>query len=500
MMHDHRPLLRGLLLLFAISCSQATLGQESPKRLRQERIIQEHTREFVAPLEQLQQALSDAIHTFATEGSEELFELIPGRYPEVVSLPYLLKNLATFPGGQVALEMFIGLISNQTGIKIPEDVVKDILNDSGILLNYFKISPRLLHDIIVGLNRILKSTNQTATVRLPSGFNFPEDLADYPLDVTPYLPRVDPTSPNSSIWFGYLMPEETTVAQAKINLLTSFIFNQLSDNHHLKPTDPNWFVVKVNGQSYSRVDHFLNALLSKDKATLNTYATKRVAVFFGIYLEVEQGRLLEVADPVMIRTGLFDSTGTKEAVLPSVHSEYVIDFQASGCNFSLVWYEGDDGIGFFPGNFYALASWVGILNGPNITGAQGVNAILYMSLFRDILIQAAVKNSLWDNGYGISGVCDDSCSIIELLTTKEGTQFPNLMDKGFVVPEILHRVRQKDEFSHLYYDLLRVVNSMPVDWRGPLDSTARARARSTIVWPPGQEPFQCVVDARAILA
>jgi len=101
---------------------------------------------------------------------------------------------------------------------------------------------------------------------LPSGFNFPEDLADYPLDVTPYLPRVDPTSPNSSvatiiavaswlaplftpmrmasssrhqqIWFGYLMPEETTVAQAKINLLTSFIFNQLSDNHHLKPTDP----------------------------------------------------------------------------------------------------------------------------------------------------------------------------------------------------------------------------------------------------------------------
>jgi hypothetical protein len=40
------------------------------------------------------------------------------------------------------------------------------------------------------------------------------------------------------IWFGFFMPETTTIEQAKINYLTSFIFNQLSDNHHLKPTDP----------------------------------------------------------------------------------------------------------------------------------------------------------------------------------------------------------------------------------------------------------------------
>ncbi len=30
--------------------------------------------------------------------------------------------------------------------------------------------------------------------------------------------------------------------------------------------------------------------------------------------------MLEVADPVMIQTQLFDSTGTKEAILPAIHS------------------------------------------------------------------------------------------------------------------------------------------------------------------------------------
>lgn len=38
---------------------------------------------------------------------------------------------------------------------------------------------------------------------------------------------------------------------------------------------------------------------------------------------------------------------------------------------------------------------------------------------------------------------------------------------GFVIPEILYRVQQKDSLSYLYYDLLKIVNNMPVDWRGP---------------------------------
>ncbi len=89
------------------------------------------------------------------------------------------------------------------------------------------------------------------------------------------------------------------------------------------------------------------------------------------------------------------------------------------------------------GNMYLLESWVGRGDGPILQGEAGVDAIIYMSLLRDILIQVipslfgfshlsplcklvlthypffclfilidqlAIKNELWDNGYGISGM------------------------------------------------------------------------------------------------
>jgi hypothetical protein len=93
----------------------------------------------------------------------------------------------------------------------------------------------------------------------------------------------------------------------------------------------NWFVVKVKGQSYSRIDTFLNALLAdvrcldidrtfllwrfccchdpscfvfssfffltvvttppstlQNQASLNTYLTKRIAAFYGLYMQDKQ--------------------------------------------------------------------------------------------------------------------------------------------------------------------------------------------------------------------
>lgn len=488
------PLLLCLLIVGAFCSSAIDKEQERLERIR------EKVSSLVDPLREAEEAL--AARFIAPEsGSDDnksLFSLIPGRYPKAVSLPEFLESLPTLPGGPEALQIVIELIQSKTGINIPEDTLKLILSDSSLLLNYFKGSPRLLHQLWAGLNYVMPPSNQTA-FRVPSGFNFPDELTTFAFNVTPYLPSISPLTPNSSVWFGFFMPETTTLEQAKINFLTSFILNQLSDNHHLKPTDPNWFVVKVKGQSYSRIDTFFNALLADNQASLNTYLTKRIAAFYGLYMQDKQGNLLEVADPVMIQTGLFDPTGKNEVVLPAIHSEYVIEFGAGNFNFNVVWYEGDDGIGFFPGNMWLLESWVGTLNGPNITGSQGVNAILYMSALRDILIQTAVKNELWDDGYGVSGVCDDSCGIIEMVTTGSSTEYPNLMDKSFVVPEILYRVRQRDDLSYLYYDLLKIVNNMPVDWRGTKDPTARSRAAGTIVWPVGAEPFQCVIDARAIL-
>lgn len=489
-----------LLCLLCLVVGSLSLKSDNADREQQRRqLIHDYVNvNIMQPLLKTKEALSQLASSIHLSETKDLFSLIPGRYPKAVSMPTFLEKLPLLPGGDIAIAKLVELIQSKIGITIPEDMLTAILNNSTLLLNYFKGSPRFLHELWVGLNGVMQPTNST-TFRVPSGFNFPEDLATIKFDVQPYIPSIAPLSPNSSIWFGFFMPETTTLAQAKINILTSFIFNQLSDNHHLQPSDSDWFVVNVNGKPYSRIDTFLNALLA-EKAHLNTYLTKRIAAFYGLYMkDGNTGDLLEVVDPVMIATGIYDSTGTKEAVLPAIHSEYVIEFSMGNFNFNIVWYEGDDGIGFFPGDMYLLESWVGTLNGPNITGAGAVKAVLYMSALRDILIQTAVKNKLWDDGYGVSGVCDDSCGIIEVVTTGASTEYPNLMDKSFVVPEIYYRVQQRGDLSSLYYDLLRIVNNMPVDWRGSPDPTVKARAAGTIVWPAGAEPFQCVVDARAIL-
>lgn len=74
---------------------------------------------------------------------------------------------------------------------------------------------------------------------------------------------------------------------------------------------------------------------------------------------------------------------------------------------------------------YVLESWVGELNGPNITGTDGVRSVLYMSALRDILIQVAVKNNLWDTGYGVSGTlytqscrAEESLNLLLLLSSR----------------------------------------------------------------------------------
>jgi len=284
--------------------------------------------------------------------------------------------------------------------------------------------------------------------------------------------------------------------------VTSFIFNQLSYNSRLTPDSPNYFVLKFNNKDITSVEGFVNEILNSNKAnTLTAYVTKRIAAFFGLYVKTPQGKWLEIADPLMVSTGYYSIGGAEEVILPAIHSEWVIDVTLQGgISFNIVWYQGDNGIGFFPGNMYALESWVGGSNGAILAGAEAARATYLMSLLGDILIQIYQEKRLALYGYLITGVCDDACGAIEALTYGASTEYPNQMIKSTVIPEIVRRVKKQDMFSRYYYELLTVVSSIPEDWTETKDATAPARALGTIVYPVGKEPFQCVVDGRAILS
>lgn len=48
----------------------------------------------------------------------DLFSLIPGRYPQAVSLPDFLAKLPSLPGGPEAIQIMVELIQNKTGMTL----------------------------------------------------------------------------------------------------------------------------------------------------------------------------------------------------------------------------------------------------------------------------------------------------------------------------------------------------------------------------------------------
>lgn len=72
------------------------------------------------------------------------------------------------------------------------------------------------------------------------------------------------------------------------------------------------------------------------------------------------------------------------------------------------------------------------------------------------------------------------------------------MNKELVLP-VLQKYRAHNNRNSLYYkDLIKSVTTLEPDiYDNP---TLKSRALASITWPPGKEPFQCIVDARPILA
>jgi hypothetical protein len=131
------------------------------------------------------------------------------------------------------------------------------------------------------------------------------------------------------------------------------------------------------------------------------------------------------------------SLSGESAITTAIHDELVIEIRSgpntkgTPFNIDILWYEGDDGIGFFAGSLYDYASWVGagmaitivtrsplslthpplslsvppIVNTQHMEGTQAIDYLHLAAVFSDVLIQTAVTYNLYDLGYGATGVC-----------------------------------------------------------------------------------------------
>jgi hypothetical protein len=441
----------------------------------------------------------------------DLFTVIPGRYPKTVSLPDVLSNIPDGPEGRKFLQDLTNEIFLRTGIWIPELVLDLFFEDSSALLNYLQFTATELYDGIFALNWAYQngyiSNDAPTSPKLPNGFDLAQSQ-NFPLNLTNFIPG-PPVKVAPGLWKGFY-PGNASDATIKSEIIFGMALNQLANNSHLPNNDPKMFSVKYNGKLFSSVDDLLNALLANGH-TVRCWLTWRAVDFFGYLTKGPKGEWLEVPAPIMMDTGIlanYSNAGKfnwppSQAILPAIHDELVIEIrsgpssQGTTVNVDLLWYEGDDGIGFFARDLYSLASWVGQVDAEPLEGTEAVNYLHLAAVFTDVLLQTADKYNLYDLGYGATGVCVDSIAIIEYVYFNEMTLYPLLMEKYLVIPVVQQFLNVNNRNAQHYTALLKALKYLPVDvWDNP---TLKTRVNNTITWPPGKEPFECVIQARAIL-
>ncbi|KAL6060736.1 hypothetical protein QOT17_013368 [Balamuthia mandrillaris] len=449
--------------------------------------------------------------------SKSLFSLIPGRYPNAVSLPDVLEALPNTPGSRQFIQQLAEWIYKTIGIPIPAFVIDLVFEDSSYLLNYFALSPLQLMDGMLALNVAyqlgLISYTPPKVDYLPNkGFDLANAL-QFPLNLSNYLPG-PPVQLAPNLWQGFYRGKASNQTIQE-EIVWSLALNQLANNSHL-PDDSNVerFEVTYNGEKVASVEQLLRALM-KNGHSISVYLTWRAVDFFGWLTQVkvdDKWEWREVPLPLMLRTGVTrkNKNGeTEEAIFPSIHDELVIEIKSGpsskGTKFdgTLLWYEGDNGIGFFAGDLYSYASWVGGFDSSYMEGEQAVQYLTMASVLSDALIQTAVDFHLYGLGYGVTGVCVDSVAAIEYTVYHNITLYPLMMNKGYVEPTLRKYINLHNRNQKYYQALLDAIHAFTPDYdnaKPSYDPTLPERALRSISWPAGSEPFQCVVDARSILS
>lgn len=438
--------------------------------------------------------------------AKDYFTVLPGMCP-CASLNTVLSEVPDTPEGRAFISKFAAELSSKIGITIPSFVLDIMFDDASVLLDYMVLSPLDMLVIIAAAN-VAAQDGKLQPVKptlppVPSGFDV-ADMASFPINVSALMPPADPVVLIPGyLWQAYT-PGNVSLDIVKDEVVMSLIWNQLAANNHLAPSNDTRFHVVYNGATWDSLDGLLGALAANGH-TLRMWLTWRAVDFFGYltYNATEQ-RFLSVPVPLFTSTGLRDPVTGQEAILPAIHNEYVIEIRPTsatkGTAFTgdLLWYSGDDGIGFFARDIYNVGSWVGTKNSEYVSGAEVVRLVRMMGVISDALVETARVNHFYDWGYGITGVCVDSTGIIEAMDFGGVSLYPLLMEKIFLQQELEVLRTRNPPLAPLYDSIAAALDQLDPDVYSNNPTSCR-RALNSLAWPAGDAPFQVARDARAIL-
>lgn len=422
------------------------------------------------------------------------YDLVPGRYPDAVPLTTVLNAIAGAPQGQAAVNKILDEVKARTGINIPPELRAEVMSNPAALTNILELTPGQLSSGIAALNAAHQAGKTKAAeapkLLLPQHF----DLAN--------LDSVDAPRPASTmkelapgLYQGDL-PGPASDAQVKRNRVLAEVFGRLSNNVGAAEK----FSVTHNGKSFTKLDDFVKALKA-DGYEVNVSFEQRVANFSNLKT-VGPGsnppKFLDVPAPLMIKTGIKDALG-KEAIVPAVHSEILVSIKGPKFNADIKYYQGTSGTGFFPRGIHGDPSWCGRTKQADLTGDDALKAISIAGAFTDIVNTTAKAKNLYADGYGVTGVCNDSVAVVQQAVTGRADAYPLLMKDSVLSDALNARLGDADTSDNAAYRAIRsAMRELPSDVRKN-ESQAR-RALASLPWAVGREPFASSEDARRILS
>ncbi|MFO0725167.1 MAG: hypothetical protein U1E65_15405 [Myxococcota bacterium] len=435
--------------------------------------------------------------------------LIPGKYKDsAVSLTDVIAGLGKTPNAQAVVKALIAEFQATTGIAIQPGLQAAAMGNPSRILDALNAKPEQLAAGVDAINALFQTGKLPdipgKTRLLPQFFDL-KDLASAPHKRPTDFPRKEliPEMPGA-LFQGDLPNTKLSDAQAKSNQVFAEILDRLGDNADTAKKDA--FHVTYKGKSFTRVDAFLKAL-QKDGHIVEVTVDHRIANFANLKTVLPDGSIRDVPAALMVKTGFKDKDGN-EAVVPSTHSELTINIRKGtakdGFDADIKWYQGISGTGFFPAEMTATPEWCGRKIADKFTGEKAIDAVELAGLMGDVINASAKKEHLAVGGYGATGVCNDSVSIIQQAVAGRITAYPLLMRDETLADEFQKRISDKDTFDDKRYKrLMDAVKTAPRDdfqSQDPMVLAARKfRALFAIPWEAGQEPFQSTVNAKLIL-
>lgn len=430
------------------------------------------------------------------------FELVAGRYPDAVPLPTVLAAVGSSPQGQAALNKLLDGLKAKTGVEVPPELRSAVLSNPAALTKAFEVTPGQMSAGIVALNGAYQAgkikEGEPSKPLLPQHF----DLAK--------LDDVDAPRPKSELkelapgLFQGDLPSATSDAQVKRNRVMAEVFGRLSNNASLPEGEK--FTVAHGGKQYSKLEDFAKALQA-DGYEVNVSFESRVANFANLKTVVPGSnppKFVDVPAPLMVKTGLKDALG-KEAVVPAAHSEMVVSIKAGPntrgpkLDADLKFYQGVSGTGFFPCNVHADPSWCGRVSQAKVSGAKALEAITVAGAFTDVVNTTAKEKKLYADGYGITGVCNDSVAVVQQAITGRADMYPLLMKDEVLYGALKERLNDANKADDASYKAIRrAMSQLPSDVRH--NDSQKRRALASLPWAAGREPFASSEEARRILS